>query len=42
MTKLKFVSNEPIAAAIREVAKAKAANLPSFFTVSRFAVIDGI
>lgn len=40
MTKLKFVSNEPIAAAIREVAKAKANNLPSFLQSAAYQVID--
>ena len=40
LTKLKFVSNEPIAAAIREVAKAKAANLPGFLQPAATQVLD--
>jgi hypothetical protein len=40
LTKLKFVSNEPIAAAIREVAKLKAGSLPALFQPAAFKVLD--
>jgi hypothetical protein len=40
LTKLKFVSNEPIAAAIREVAKLKAGSLPALFQPAAYKVLD--
>ncbi|MES2266894.1 MAG: hypothetical protein V4520_09045 [Bacteroidota bacterium] len=40
LTKLKFISNEPIAAAIREVAKLKANNLPALFQPAAYKVLD--
>jgi hypothetical protein len=40
LTKLKFVSNEPIAAAIREVAKLKANSLPALFQPAAYKVLD--
>ncbi|RYU91466.1 hypothetical protein EWM62_05875 [Mucilaginibacter terrigena] len=40
LTKLKFVSNEPIAAAIREVAKLKANSLPAMFQPAALKLLD--
>lgn len=40
LTKLKFVSNEPIAAAIREIAKLKANSLPALFQPAANKVLD--
>ncbi|MBB5394947.1 hypothetical protein [Mucilaginibacter sp. AK015] len=40
LTRLKFISNEPIAAAIREVAKLKANNLPAMFQPAAYKLLD--
>jgi hypothetical protein len=40
LTKLKFISNEPIAAAIRDIAKLKANNLPAMFQPAAYKVLD--
>ncbi len=40
LTKLKFISNEPIAAAIREVAKLKAGSLPAMFQPAAYKLLD--